>query len=383
MSTSDRERVAFSCFDNQEIPYGRHHFFLHIFTIELFHSGNRGGRYLRTPDLPVAIHAQRLETNTKKAISTSVEARDIYSTLARSHAQILQARSEYLGQDGIAAYKALVPHGYATKSAFSRLEGPYGLAFGIPTDQAKLSDSVAPMMKTWEVRVGDDISGAAALLSAAAKIKTPGVFYHQMTFNGVILRAGPETAPDKIVTHYRNALRRNDALEKPTERLRRELNERREEAARIAEAQAECARLIDGVVEKTKAAIANGRGFALSNAELADLIRSVAGLIEKVNDSEEAATMVDPLIVAGITGPRHRGEGELMNVDDEFGVRMRLEWFAGELVNMIMTGQTLGMNSWLNTVDKFTAIPKHYAKRAPNESGLWSGLMSFGKKFFG
>lgn len=49
----------------------------------------------------------------------------------------------------------------------------------------------------------------------------------------------------------------------------------------------------------------------------------------------------------------HVGRGAEMNDTDE-GYRMQMEWYGGQLLEMVDKQQWAGINSWINCAEKFT-----------------------------
>lgn len=90
----------------------------------------------------------------------------------------------------------------------------------------------------------------------------------------------------------------------------------------------------------------------MSNEQLAQLIRDVAAAVDKVGIFS-VADAVAPL--REVVAPNvHVGRGAEMDHTDA-GYRLQLEWYAGQLLDMVDNKQWHGINSWLNCSDKFTA----------------------------
>lgn len=90
----------------------------------------------------------------------------------------------------------------------------------------------------------------------------------------------------------------------------------------------------------------------LSNEDLATVIKEEAKKVENgaVQELEMAAKRFRDL---GIKAGMHTGCGDEMN---DASPGQRLEWFAGQLVEMADNKSLLAVNSWINTVEKFTAL---------------------------
>lgn len=89
----------------------------------------------------------------------------------------------------------------------------------------------------------------------------------------------------------------------------------------------------------------------LSNKELTNVIRDAASRIEKgyVTELHAAIKRFKDL---GIHAQMHAGRGSEMD-SSENGTRLKLEWFAGSLVDIADQNGLFAVNSWLNCVDRF------------------------------
>lgn len=94
------------------------------------------------------------------------------------------------------------------------------------------------------------------------------------------------------------------------------------------------------------------RRNVMNNEQLAQLIRDVAAAVDKVGVTD-IADAVQPLRKHVFPGC-HVGLGNMMTGTDA-GYRLQLEWYAGQLLDMVDNKQWRGINSWLNCSDKFTA----------------------------
>lgn len=70
---------------------------------------------------------------------------------------------------------------------------------------------------------------------------------------------------------------------------------------------------------------------------------------------DEMKAAADRFREMGIRPKMHVGRGNEMN-DTPEGIRLRLEWFAGQLVQMESMEEPLGVNTWVNTTEKFTRV---------------------------
>ena len=91
--------------------------------------------------------------------------------------------------------------------------------------------------------------------------------------------------------------------------------------------------------------------MTITNEELAALIRDVAAKIEK-GGLDSVATLALPLR-AHAYAKCHERLGHQMNNTEE-GFRLQLEWFAGQLLEIVDRHKWFAMNSWLNCVKRFT-----------------------------
>lgn len=78
------------------------------------------------------------------------------------------------------------------------------------------------------------------------------------------------------------------------------------------------------------------------------LIRATAKRLEAAS-TREAALCSDQFRDAGIVSGCHVGKGAEMK-DCRL---MRMEWFAGQLIDIVESKSWFAVNSWLNCVDKF------------------------------
>lgn len=86
--------------------------------------------------------------------------------------------------------------------------------------------------------------------------------------------------------------------------------------------------------------------------ELVQLVRHHWARVS-ISGEDIAKEASEAFKAAGITANVHVGK-------KNFTRRMTVEWYAGSLVDMVDSGQLLGMNAWCNTVDKF--CPKEWAQ---------------------
>ena len=92
----------------------------------------------------------------------------------------------------------------------------------------------------------------------------------------------------------------------------------------------------------------------LSNEGLAQLIRKVSENLNNLTTTLNLLQTVQPLRMY-VEPCCHVGKGHLMTATED-GFKMQMEWFAGQLLNMVDNQQFLGINSWINCADKFTTM---------------------------
>lgn len=85
----------------------------------------------------------------------------------------------------------------------------------------------------------------------------------------------------------------------------------------------------------------------MTDDELVKLIRYHWAIVEK-GDIPQAAEAAVAFRKAGITANCYVGLDK-----SQYTRRVTAEWFAGQLVGMVESGNYFGMNAWCNTVDKF------------------------------
>lgn len=90
--------------------------------------------------------------------------------------------------------------------------------------------------------------------------------------------------------------------------------------------------------------------MAISDKELNVFIHTQAALVEAggVPELNQAA---EEFKKAGVTANMHVGDPAFANGTQTD--RMRLEWYAGQLVEMAASGALFAVNSWLNCRGKF------------------------------
>lgn len=89
----------------------------------------------------------------------------------------------------------------------------------------------------------------------------------------------------------------------------------------------------------------------MTHDQLATLIRKVSA---DINDAGPATiqTLVQPLR-EHVKPDCYVGRAADMDHTDA-GYRMQLEWYAGQLLDMVDNQQWLGINSWIGCTEKFT-----------------------------
>lgn len=100
--------------------------------------------------------------------------------------------------------------------------------------------------------------------------------------------------------------------------------------------------------------------------ELRATIRDVAKEVEHAghlapatfpngNDHRHLMNQVNRFKKLGVKPNIHDGKGDQMKGDSNEAKQMTMEWFAGQLMEIIRKKQWFAVNSWLNCVEKFTA----------------------------
>lgn len=84
--------------------------------------------------------------------------------------------------------------------------------------------------------------------------------------------------------------------------------------------------------------------------ELAELIRTVAKNIESASPNN-VSLLIQPIRDFGIESNVHLGRKDMLPKSLE-----ELEWFAGQLLDIVEHKSWFAVNSWINCVDKFTLI---------------------------
>lgn len=93
-----------------------------------------------------------------------------------------------------------------------------------------------------------------------------------------------------------------------------------------------------------------GSIYGTTIEELTEIVRSVAENIDKSNENS-IEECIKPLLEIGIKPNVHVGLKE-----EEFNNLTRIEWYAGQIINIVNKKSWFAVNSWLNCVDKF--VPK-------------------------
>lgn len=275
--------------------------------------------------MPISQHVQRWDELSRRAMQNAGDplTQGAYESLAKAHAEIVAQNATTKNIPTL----RWSPTGDATKAVLK-----------------KLNVDDRGLVKKWEVMAGTEITHAAKNLTAAAKAMPSGFIYSEMVFNSIILRANPDTSPDDTVAHYHQRSASEKTPQTPVQKLRAKLEQKRKVEAALAEARSKKAALVLKFSHKEP-----------SNDELAEIIRTVSGFVSTFGKIH-AKEFIEPLYAAGISGPMHRGKGWRMVIGDDIGFRMQLEWFAGELVDMIESSKELGVNAWINCTDKFTHV---------------------------
>lgn len=91
----------------------------------------------------------------------------------------------------------------------------------------------------------------------------------------------------------------------------------------------------------------------MNNDQLAQIIRCISAAVDTPGSSKVLKEITEPLRAAGVVPSCHEGRGAEMDHTDA-GYRMQLEWFAGQLLDMIDRESWGGINSWINCTVKFT-----------------------------
>jgi hypothetical protein len=93
----------------------------------------------------------------------------------------------------------------------------------------------------------------------------------------------------------------------------------------------------------------------MTNIELSKLLKEIITKIDTAEiDKDVLLEITKPLREVGITSRCYEGQGYLMSNKTENGFRLQLEWYGGQILNIVEKEVWWAMNACINVCDKFT-----------------------------
>ncbi|EKD52186.1 MAG: hypothetical protein ACD_62C00086G0002 [uncultured bacterium] len=180
--------------------------------------------------------------------------------------------------------------------------------------------------------------------------------------NGILIQIGWDRgkftgtdgeARSELYDRARRKMAEREPRPTPTERLRDQLHKERTLKAEITQTR----KTLD---ELQQSHAADGLA-TMTDDQLKALLIDVSHMLRtKAGEIIFKEIVTKTLLHIGIDGPRYRRSRFFsLKQSGAKTFRQQLEWYAGEIVDMIQTNQLLAMNTWLNCVDVFTSKRGH------------------------